>query len=372
MMREAPERDLIRFAEKVLALLDQGSFTATYKYAVLLGLMDLCMEQVSRSGQPPTSLTTRQLAEKTIELYWPHTVRYPISETVLRQNQGRGDSQAAIVSAIAKFRHRTSFESLARCRARHRAAFERLVRSVEWKLIEMPLPRVQIVGDREDRFIYEIGWTRDGLLASQRAFRREVSAYQRGERSEFDNAIRLKPSAAHALLALNSLLRPLIHTHWTAKVAQINRLEESRLGRFLFDPEREPTAAVRDGLAEIQAGRCFYCRSGLRSDFEVDHFVPWSRYRDNRLDNLVPAHPRCNRAKLDFLAEQAHIERWRERNDDGRLALLAKEQAWERYSDGTLGVARAIYFGLPDGTPLWVEGDRFAESSHGVLRQVLS
>ena len=35
------ERSLIRFAEKVLALLDQGSFTATHKYAVLLGLLDL-------------------------------------------------------------------------------------------------------------------------------------------------------------------------------------------------------------------------------------------------------------------------------------------------------------------------------------------
>jgi len=72
-----PEHPLIRFAEKVLALLDQGSFTATYKYAVLLGIMDLCMEQVSRTGQPPTSVTTRQLAEKMIELYWPHTLRYP-------------------------------------------------------------------------------------------------------------------------------------------------------------------------------------------------------------------------------------------------------------------------------------------------------
>jgi hypothetical protein len=33
------ERGAIRFAEKVLALLDEGQFTATYKYAVLLGLL---------------------------------------------------------------------------------------------------------------------------------------------------------------------------------------------------------------------------------------------------------------------------------------------------------------------------------------------
>ena len=50
------ERSLIRFAEKVLALLDQGSFTATYKYAVLLGLMDLCMEHVGVSTRTSTSV----------------------------------------------------------------------------------------------------------------------------------------------------------------------------------------------------------------------------------------------------------------------------------------------------------------------------
>jgi len=38
---ETPEAlDAITFAEKVLALLDQGAFTSTYKFAVLLGLME--------------------------------------------------------------------------------------------------------------------------------------------------------------------------------------------------------------------------------------------------------------------------------------------------------------------------------------------
>ena len=104
------ERDkgALAFAEKLLVLLGEGHFTATYKYAVLLGLMDLCMEHVSRTGQPPESVTTRQLAEKAVELYWQHTARFPVTETVLRQNQGTRDSQAAIVSAIVKFREKTS------------------------------------------------------------------------------------------------------------------------------------------------------------------------------------------------------------------------------------------------------------------------
>ena len=40
-------RDPFAFGEKLLSLLDEGAFTATYKYAVLLGLIDLCMEHSS-------------------------------------------------------------------------------------------------------------------------------------------------------------------------------------------------------------------------------------------------------------------------------------------------------------------------------------
>ena len=61
--------ETIRFAEKVLELLDEGRFVATYKFAVLLALIDLCFEKNAASGIAPDSVTTRQLAEKIIEIY---------------------------------------------------------------------------------------------------------------------------------------------------------------------------------------------------------------------------------------------------------------------------------------------------------------
>ena len=36
--------------------------------------------------------------------------------------------------------------------------FEALVRAVEWKLIEMPLGRLQLIGNQYDPFIYELEW----------------------------------------------------------------------------------------------------------------------------------------------------------------------------------------------------------------------
>ena len=44
------ERDAIGLAERILAVLDEGRFSATYKFAVLSGLMDLCLENTTREG----------------------------------------------------------------------------------------------------------------------------------------------------------------------------------------------------------------------------------------------------------------------------------------------------------------------------------
>ena len=77
-MTGTDQRGAIGFAEKVLELLDEGRYTATYKYAVLLALIDVCLERTQTSGAPPDSVTTRQLADKVVEIYWPHTVPFAV------------------------------------------------------------------------------------------------------------------------------------------------------------------------------------------------------------------------------------------------------------------------------------------------------
>ncbi len=58
----------IGLAERLLALLDMGAFTATYKYAVLLGLLDCCLERTTADGRAPDVITTYRLAVKVTEL----------------------------------------------------------------------------------------------------------------------------------------------------------------------------------------------------------------------------------------------------------------------------------------------------------------
>lgn len=372
------ERGPIALAEKILALLDEGRFTATYKYAVLLALMDLCLENTARNGTAPTMVVTRQLAEKVVEIYWAHCVPYSRGSdaTVLVQNAGRPGARARVVRNIKEFRERvapTPSSQLVRARASAPDAFERLVREVEWTLIGMPLPRLQQFAHGYEPFLYSIAWDR-GIRKGV------VSAYQRGEASDFDNRIHLMPGVGEHLVLLNGVLRPLIHREWSRQVARINGLEEARLEEFLFGTERVPLDVVRPGLQEIQDNRCFYCAGRItgarRKGPEVDHFIPWARYPNNAIQNLVVAHEGCNSQKRDFLAAPEHVQHWRARIEpEGAaedLSTLADDVRWGSDAARSLGVARGIYLNLPRDIPLWRLRDEFVELDPERLTRILA
>ena len=367
------ERGAVAFAEKILELLDEGRYTATYKYAVLLALMDLCLERTQASGSPPDVLSTRELAEKIVEIYWPHTA--PFGERapearVLRQNSS---GQAEIVSAITRFRFRHAPEAATSWQGRLAAPkqYEALVRSVEWKLIEMPLPRLQRMGATSEDFVYEIRW-------SESIAKRTFDRYVDGDVGAFDNRVCLKPGVAEYLLQLNGLLRPLIHRRWCAMVALLNKLEDSRLEQFLFGAERVLTIKVRAGLWEIQGKRCFYCDGQMVDPGKghVDHFIPWARYPDNGIENLVVADIACNGNKGSSLAAGEHVRRWAARlSSDGgatsQLAELAARTSWDRHAERTVSVARGIYLGLPQSAKLWLRRKEFVAVDQEAVRRAL-
>jgi hypothetical protein len=369
--RVTQERDAIAFAELVLTMLDQGAYASTYKYAVMLALIDLCLEGTDRAGSAPNMVTTRQLAEKVLGLYWPHTFPYGkgTRDQVLKQNSGQ---QARILTDIIEFRERLPDPSTPLRRIEREApeGFLKLVWDIEWTLILMPLPRLQIVGQQENRFIYEIGWNTS--IARER---RTVTQYQRTRSGPFDNRILLKPGVGDYFVLLNSLLRPLIQRNWAAMITKFNRMEESELENFLFGSERIPLQVIKPGLMDLQEGRCFYCDREM-AKVEVDHFLPWARYPDDGIENLVLADSPCNRDKRDFLAATEHVLRWADRNrKDSKSAEALKEVAkhagWETHPAETLGAARAIYFRLSEQASLWKTGKEFANPDRRSLEDAL-
>lgn len=369
----------IEVVEHVLTLLDEGSFTSTYKCAVLMGMLELCRELTNARGEPPESITTRQLAERVVEIYWAHVrphqdvaggTTWPFQNSNARRGR-RAKILELVQTARAQLEHATG-RSVAFPEARRLAddKLEQLFCDVEWKLIEMPLPKLQRLGAHDTRWLYQISFD-DG---EHKARKKQVSAYQRGTAdADFDNLIRFRPGVAETFHRLHDLLRPFVERRWVQIVSRFNGFETDHLHAWLFGSERESLNRVRAPLLELQRGTCFYCGGPLRSGVEVDHFIPWARHAENALENLVAAHGPCNNRKRDYLAATHHVARWSERNtrEASTLEQIANDVSWDRRPQRVLGVARALYLSLPEDARLWSERSVFVAPDMAQLRAAL-
>lgn len=325
---------------KLLSLLDETAVVATYKPALLMSIIDC----VTETGEVD-SIPVERLAERAIELYWPQTTAYPTTRRVLSQNQG---SQAKIVRAIVDYR--TGAGVAARAipeRLRREMEWERLVRKVELSLAEMPIPRLQVPFEP---FLYDFEWPwkRDGGW--------RVSSYNRSSRG-----IRLKPGSARSLISLGPLLRPFIMRWWSEKAARLNpEVEEAAsmlaFEDFMFGRDRVALERIAEGLLDLQAGRCFYCETGIGRNREIDHFVPWSQSGDDGLFNLVAACRKCNGSKSSILAGPDFLEALMDRNSAWvtDLSALADERSWPADRLRSARITRAAYLNSPGERPLWL------------------
>jgi 5-methylcytosine-specific restriction endonuclease McrA len=346
------------FAERLLELIDSGRRTATYKLALLMALLDLCARRADAAGSPPGVLFTREIAERVAAIYWPQVMPYRRkSETIqLRQITL---PRSAITDAVLEFRRVAEAKgvtSLSLARLRLAREYSQMLVRVEVAVAEQPLPRLQIVGSGEQTlpFLYDIDWGPRESFSGRRLHRDNPAGLP----------VRLRPGAGDQLVRLAPLIRPLVELHWTRMVAAINNVatEEQNLHRHLFGRDRlTPPRALREGLADLQASRCFYCHRPLRRAPEADHFIPRVRCGVDAVENLVLADNACNNDKRDLLPASPLVDAWADRNLEHKdtLAQLAGACGWDSDAPGTLAVARSIYRHLPPGpAAFWLGAGR--------------
>lgn len=359
--------DPIAFGEKFIALLDAGRYTATYKFAVLLALIDACSEGLDASGAPPVQLSAKDVGARVLEIYWPQAAPFrATTDDLLHLRQSTQPNDLIKVIAAFRAQHGLTGREVAEVDGSRLAPLRRQVATT---VIRMPLPRLQkiAIGSAviEDRFLYDYSWTED---TTENAIWRD----------DFDDALRLRPGIGTVLVRLSGLLRPLVQERWASKVAGWSReiVDAASVSDFLFGEERIALSAVRSPLVEIQSGRCFYCQRALASTADVDHFIPWARHPDNGLENLVAAHPACNNAKRHSLAAASHLARWHRRFDPRTEEHAAQGQLrdavrWRSDPRRTLAAARSAYLWLPERTFLWRLPNEYEHSDSSEIRRIL-
>ena len=325
-------KNQVDFLMKIQRLLTEGGFVATYKYALLHAIADLCIER-DPAEDGSLTLTVDDLATKFIDLYWPQVHLFPVrgqGNLVLKQNTGK---QAAVINAVREY-HRPYQGRLSGLKV-NAVAWRRAVRRVGRTIQGMPLWKLQTVGTRPVEFLYRNQPGADHIV--------------------------LLPGVPACFRAFHGLLIELVRAAWVRFVRRHNDAvrDSLELYGFLFGTERTHLNAARSALQQVDGMRCFYCDTRIARGAEVDHFIPWARYPNDLGHNFVLAHPSCNNRKSDFLAAEEHLERWVVRNHRQAepLAEAFAGLGIDYDCDSSVRIARWAYDQVENaGGEVWVQG----------------
>jgi hypothetical protein len=325
---EAEPLDDLEFLNKFQRVLNEGLFTASYKYALILALAELSVERAP-AADGSLAVPLRVLSERFIALYWRQSAPFA-NGALLAQNTGR---PATVVTRLFEFR--ADAPTLAA--ARKHPGWSKLVSDVARVLRGMPLWKLQRVGNERLDFLYE-------------------------HKKLVDGAVILLPGVAAAFQRQFTIVQALVQMAWLTFVQRLNGPllgSSGDLAEFLFGAERAGLRAIVDGLTDLQKGACFYCTRPMRGTVAVDHFIPWSRYPRDLAHNFVLVHASCNQSKRDMLAAPAHLERWVARTDahGDELREIFEAARFVFDADASMSIAEWSYQNAEHARALvWVRG----------------
>lgn len=265
--------------------------TSTYKFALLKSILDNLLNNTpSENGQ---LIFYSDLFAKFAEFFWNLVVKYH-----LHQQKPTGEGKTSKIEQIFN-------EATAKNPLLENLEFASIEENTKSKLIQKVQAecRKYVLGALYGDFGGKLyGFDQNG------------------------NFITLSQSAYEFLLKYKIELEKLNYYAWAKFLEKIN--EENVLFHLLSKlefslPERTPLEIYRNILfSEFEECNCFYCGKKLGAKIHVDHFIPWSFVKEDKLWNFVLSCPECNIKKkqhssaakhnrADFGTEQNNSERKR-------------------------------------------------------------
>ncbi len=147
--------------------------------------------------------------------------------------------------------------------------------------------------------------------------------------------IRINPVMYEFLCKHKVVVEKLNYYEWARYLEKVN--EDSVASKIL---DKIDESSKRNNLSmyrqilydEFESRTCFYCGRPLKPDSaDVDHFIPWSFIKDDKLWNLVLACPACNRAKSDRLPDGHYLSSLIERNQ--HILIEAHRPEMQNYQE---------------------------------------
>jgi 5-methylcytosine-specific restriction endonuclease McrA len=282
------EADVIAMVNRALS--GNSHHTTTYKYAFFKSILD----NVFNVDIETKLLSYNNIAIRFTEIYWNLVLNYHLRQEIKTSHHEYTSVEKELFEFCKKYGFDYSekqsifpFESL-----RPDLQIE-ITKKIKTQMMRYVVSA--FCGDTDDQFYH----------------------FNKKDKSE---GIILNPDVYIALVKYKSVFEKQNYYEWIKYLEKANLEEDSYALANKLDAsaERQNLNPYRKVLIEFNQTKCFYCGKHLHDDNDkaspVDHFIPWSFVKDDKLWNFVLACPRCNSSKSNILPEQDYFAALKERN----------------------------------------------------------
>lgn len=282
------EADVIAMVNRALS--GNSHHATTYKYAFFKSILD----NVFNVDIETKLLSYDNIAIRFTEIYWNLVLNYHLRQEIKTSHHEYTSVEKELFEFCKKYGFDYSekqsifpFESL-----RPDLQIE-ITKKIKTQMMRYVVSA--FCGDTDDQFYH----------------------FNKKDKSE---GIILNPDVYIALVKYKSVFEKQNYYEWIKYLEKANLEEDSYALANKLDAsaERQNLNPYRKVLIEFNQTKCFYCGKHLHDDNDkaspVDHFIPWSFVKDDKLWNFVLACPRCNSSKSNILPEQDYFAALKERN----------------------------------------------------------
>lgn len=245
----------------------------SYKFGFLKALIESAFE-ASIDGH----ISLNDIFERFARIYWSLIVKY---------NLVQGDKGIKTKSGIELicYRYIEEYEELRLC------DFDMIKTEIKEKLLE------EVVKECKRYVVGAIYADSKGVFYSF---------------SKKENYLEFNPNVYKFIKKFSSVLLKLNDYEWIKFLEKVNPDENCfSLGLKLSEASKRGNLTIYKNFlyTEIGTKECFYCGKKVEySNLHVDHFVPWSFIRNDKLWNFVISCRKCNLSKSDKLAGNDFLE----------------------------------------------------------------
>ncbi len=254
----------------------------SYKFGFLKSILDNLYNTDDK-----LTLTFDQLFSKFAEIYWNLVLKHHI----LQKNPGKTNRRSALESALLETKEKYAIEE--------DIPFESI--TDEMKLFVCHKVKVKCKENVVGALYADLG----GLFYSF---------------SKSGEWLQINPQMYEFVCKHKVAIEKLNYYEWAKFLEKVN--DNSQVDHLLSKIDestmrtRNSLAYYRDILFQEFENKCFYCGKPVSyGNVEVDHFIPWSFIKDDKLWNFVLACPACNNNKRDKLADTIFLDRLVKRNN---------------------------------------------------------